>query len=196
MIDPQQAFTHDLGTLAKAHGVNELTQIKGALLTLEKFISQVQQSVNVYYVRSEYKSGQFSEIHSSPLFSLCTGQNRVDLEWSLPPRLISQGKIFTKYKKSAFSSPELQLEIREKISNGLENIFLAGFLFTSFVLETALEFSKQVPEGIKFFIVEDACGSRISKHEANDGESDYNASRKALQAAGIFVCNSSELNFV
>jgi hypothetical protein len=79
IIDPQNAFCGEDGSLSKAFGCNELSVIKERLRDLELFLTGYSCREELCVVRSEYKPGQFTNgVLGHPYSQACVPSNAED----------------------------------------------------------------------------------------------------------------------
>jgi len=117
VIDPQKAFTHPQGTIARAYGVGEIEPGLRALAGLQGFLRPHEQGLEVGFVRSEYAPGQFTEGRlDHPLTSLCVPAVHVDCDWADGIDIRDARWVVTKHQADAIDTPQF----RERLERAAE----------------------------------------------------------------------------
>ena len=192
IIDPQVAFCSTDGSMAKAFGKNELTNISERLTNLEAFLESYPLRNEISIVKSEYLPGQFTNGDlQHPYSQACVPRNADDCALSLSQRALKDLRIFTKYEESAASVSELVAMLQ---SGQLKEVLVAGFLTTSCVRKTALALRNVLPNSITIGILEDLTASRASNYESvADSISRHEAALEGIRLSGITVVQSASL---
>jgi nicotinamidase-related amidase len=189
VIDPQEAFCSERGSLAKAFGVDELSRIQDCLVTLDSFLSSYSEPSEILLVRSQYRPGQFTNSDLSHPYALaCVPGNGIDCDWSLSSNAVADKSILTKYKESAATASGFLNELRTRASNGLDQIYVAGFLTTSCVLKTVLDLRRELPEFVEISLLKEYTASRASNYKALQyGQPRHDEALRSMQTCGIRI---------
>ena len=189
IIDPQNAFCRENGSLALAFGVSELSRISECLAKLESFLKAHPVPNEFLLIRSQYRPGQFTDSDlGHPYAMVCVPSNKQDCGWSLSKNALAQKRVVTKFEESALSAPGLLEELRTLVATGLNQMFIAGFLTTSCVLKTALDLRRELPELVAVSVLESFTASQASNYVVSVGQvSRHAAALSKMQAAGIRI---------
>jgi nicotinamidase-related amidase len=190
VIDPQQAFCAEDGSLARVFGIEEIATITPARARLEDWLREFAHPEKIWLIRSEYRPGQFTGGDlDHPFAYACVPGYENDCGWSLSPAAIAGKRVITKALESAVSVRGLDEEIRALVDRGLKDIFITGFLTTSCVRKTALDLRRVLPDSVEISVVESLCGCRASKYQAKSGlgDSPYQETLRVLRSAGVHV---------
>lgn len=189
IIDPQKAFCHANGSLAKAFGKDELAAIAERVFALESFLQDDPCPEEVVLVRSEYRPGQFTGGDLGHPFSrVCVPGNGADCEWCLSASAFSRKRVVTKFEESAASAPGLFEDLQAWVNGGLSQLLVAGFLTTSCVLKTALDLRRTLPKSVEVGLLAGLTASRASSYVSSNGNpSRHEAALREMQFAGIRI---------
>jgi nicotinamidase-related amidase len=189
VIDPQNAFCREDGSLANAFETNELSRIAECLIALESLLKAHPAPNEFLLIRSQYRLGQFTGSDlGHPYAKACVPNNKQDCGWSLSEDALAHKRIVTKFEESAVSAPGLLKELRNLVGEGLNQVLVAGFLTTSCVLKTALDLRRELPESVEVGVLKDFTASRASNYVASGNKaSRHAAALNELQTAGIHI---------
>jgi nicotinamidase-related amidase len=190
IIDPQNAFCREDGSLANAFGTNELSRISECLIALESLLKAHSTPNEFLLIRSQYRPGQFTGSDLGyPYAKACVPGNKQDCGWSLSEDALAQKRVVTKFEESAISAPGLLKELRDLVGGGLLNqVLVAGFLTTSCVLKTALDLRRELPKSVEVGVLKDFTASRASNYVASGNKaSRHEAALNEMQTTGIHI---------
>jgi nicotinamidase-related amidase len=193
VIDPQKAFTHPAGSLARAFGVDEIQPCRAAAERLRVMLGgAIPRQVDTLLVRSEYRPGQFTGgILDRPLATLCVPGS---LDCQLADGLESWWPTFTavKHGVDALGSSEYSAVVSQAVRHGVRTFWFAGFLLTSCVRETALSTHQaHRASRVRSHIVTPLTGARRSSFEPqSDGLSRVETVEAELARAGIAIART------
>jgi nicotinamidase-related amidase len=189
IIDPQIAFCDAAGSLSKAFGVSELSAISERLRDLEAFLTKWPNRDELCVVRSEYRPGQFTGGDLTDPYSQACVPGSDDCDLSLPQSVVAGVRVFTKYEESAATVSELAEMLRV---GALKEVLLAGFLTTSCVRKTALDFRSSLPQPVIVGVLEDLTASRASNYRRGPGGvSRHEAALQELRRSGVIMVRST-----
>jgi nicotinamidase-related amidase len=189
VIDAQRAFVDPAGSLARALGVEEIQPSISALERLRVCLSEPESRATTVFVRSEYRPGQFTGGRlDDPLAALCVPGRNIDCEWAIGLDT-SHATVVTKRDPDAASAGEYRDLLERAVASGVEQIFLAGFQFTTCVKASALTTVGLVGgRGVRVAVLESLSGARASSYQATaTGASRVEETTRELHACGITV---------
>jgi nicotinamidase-related amidase len=188
VIDPQRAFVDAAGSLARAYGIDEVRPGLEALSRIRQRLAQWRDGRPPVLVRSEYRSGQFTNGRlDHPLTDLCVPGRNVDCEWA-DGLETACASIITKQEMDAGQTDAYRMVIERAVKEGCRQILLAGFQLTTCVRATALTTVRLVEgRSVRVVVAEDLVGARASSHQRTAIGSRVAATWRELRAAGIIV---------
>ena len=189
VIDAQRAFVDPAGSLALALGIEEIQPGISALERLRACLSEHGSWASTVFVRSEYHPGQFTAGRlDDPLATLCVPGWNIDCEWATGLDT-SRATVITKHDADAASTGEYRDLLERAVASGVEQIFLAGFQFTTCVTASALTTVGLVGwRGVRVAVLESLSGARASSYEATvTGASRVEETTRELRASGVTV---------
>jgi nicotinamidase-related amidase len=189
VIDAQRAFVDPAGSLARALGVEEIQPGISALERLRVCLSDHGSRASTVFVRSEYRPGQFTDGRlDDPLAALCVPGRNIDCEWATGLDTSWAAAVITKHDPDAASTGEYRELLERAVASGVEQIFLAGFQFTTCVKASALTTVGLVGRGARVAVLESLSGARASSYEARvTGASRIEETMRELRASGVEV---------
>jgi len=187
VIDPQNAFCREYGSMARAFGVQELGRIKECLFALEALLSSHPRPEEFVLVRSEYQPGQFSAGDlASPYAFACVPWHGHDCDWSLSDAAVAGKRVVTKFEESAASSVAFMGMLEALINDGLRQVLITGFLTTSCVRKTALDLRASLPESVEIRVLDGFAASRASNYVPDlSGSGRHAEALREMEDAGI-----------
>lgn len=188
VIDPQRAFVDAAGSLALAYGFDEVRPGVEALGRIRTALARWRGARPVVFVRSEYRTGQFTGGRSDhPLSDLCVPGRNVDCEWADGVEA-SDAIIITKTQMDAGRADAYRHLIQRAVEDGCRQVVLAGFQLTTCVRATALTTVRLVEgTGVRVAVADDLVGARASSYLRTPTGSRVDATWQELRAAGIVV---------
>jgi nicotinamidase-related amidase len=190
VIDAQRAFVDPAGSLACAFGMQEIQPSTSALERLRVCLSEPGSHPSTVFVRSEYRPGQFTDGRlDDPLAALCVPGRNIDCEWATGLDTSRAAAVITKHHPDAASSGEYRDLLERAVASGVEQIFLAGFQFTTCVKASALTTVGLFGgRGVRVAVLESLSGARASSYEATvTGASRVEEATRELRASGVTV---------
>ena len=196
VIDPQNAFCREDGSLANAFGTNELSRISECLIALESLLKAHPAPNEFILIRSQYRPGQFTGSDlGHPYAKACVPSNKQDCGWSLSEDALANKRTVTKFEESAISAPDILKELQDMVGGGLNQVLVAGFLTTSCVLKTAIDLRRELPESVEVGVLKDFTASRASNYVASGNKaSRHAAALNELQTAGIHIIHGFNIS--
>lgn len=170
VIDPQQAFTHPDGSLARAYGCDEIRPGVEALGQLHRFLARCPPSLEAAFVRSEYRPGQFTEGQlDHPLANLCVPRANIDCEWADGLDLGRASRVVTKRQADAMAAPEYRNLVEDAVGLGVTTVCVAGFQLTTCVKATAMSMiARYRGQGVRVAILQWLTAARASSYRPGD----------------------------
>jgi nicotinamidase-related amidase len=188
VIDPQKAFTHPDGSLARAYGLDEIAPAVAALGELHRFLARCPRGLDVAFVRSEYRPGQFTDGRlDHPLANLCVARSNIDCEWADGVDVDRAGRVVTKRQADAIDAPEYRDFVERSIALGVTTVCFAGFQLTTCVKSTAISTTASYrSQGIRVAILQWLTGARASSYQSvHQAPSRVEQASHELHAAGV-----------
>jgi nicotinamidase-related amidase len=156
---------------------------------LRACLSQAGSRPSTVFVRSEYRPGQFTDGRlDDPLAALCVPGRNIDCEWAIGLDT-SRATVVTKRDPDAASAGEYRDLLERAVASGVEQIFLAGFQFTTCVKASALTTVGLVGRhGVRVAVLESLSGARASSYQTTvTGASRVEETTRELRASGVAV---------
>ena len=195
VIDAQRAFVDPAGSLARAFGVDEVMPGARALERVRAHVSRRDRRFTTVFVRSEYQPAQFTDGRlDHPLTHLCVPGHNIDCEWAPGLDVSGARAVITKYDVDAATVGAYRDLIAQTVSEGIRQVILAGFQFTTCVRASALTTAGMLAgRGVQVAVAVDLTGARASSYTAIDGNlSRFEATRRELEARGVDVVDTIE----
>jgi nicotinamidase-related amidase len=196
VVDAQKAFVDPLGSLALAHGRDEVQPSLEAWTHLVDALALARSTgMPIVLVRSEYAAGQFTDGRvDDPMGHVCVPGANVDCEW---PDGLDAGLadvICTKHTADACESADYRAGITALIERGVRVLCFAGFQLTTCVKATAMSSALCFgPAGVRSVLLRSATGARSSSFRGGpDQPSRVDRTCAELTAVGVDIIQSLE----
>jgi nicotinamidase-related amidase len=194
VIDPQKAFAHPDGSLARAYGCDEIQRGIEALAGLHRFLGECPPSFEAGLVRSEYRPGQFAGGRlDHPLTNLCVPAANVDCEWADGLDVGRASWVVTKRQADAMDSSEYRNLVEHSIARGVTTVCVAGFQLTTCVRATALAMTATYrSRGVRVAVLKWLTGARASSYRSDrESRSRVEETCGELTASGVEVMHQA-----
>jgi nicotinamidase-related amidase len=190
VIDAQRAFVDPEGSVARTFGIKDVQPGVAALGRLCRFIAGYRSIGPTIFVRSEYRSGQFTSGDlNHGMAHVCVPGRNIDCEWASGVDLLPHDVVVTKHHADAVESAAFRDAIEQAIGNGINRIVVAGFQYTTCVAASAVSTLEMVRgRGVGVTVIEAFTGSRASSHlPGPSGVSRIESTRRRLETSGVEV---------
>ncbi len=176
----------------RAHGPDEVRPGVEAFGRLRAHLAQERDAAGVVFVRSEYQPGQFTGGRlDDPMAYVCVPGVSLDCEWADGLDPAWAGTIVTKHQAVAGGAPAYRDMLARAVADGLRDVVLAGFQYTTCVRASALSTIAVVGgAGIRVSVAEALTGARASSLVRTAGVSRVDRTRDELRSAGVAIIAS------
>lgn len=173
----------------RAHGLDDVRPGVEAFGRLWAHLARGQDVAGVVFVRSEYQPGQFTGGRlDDPMAHVCVPGVSIDCEWAAGLDPAWAATTVTKHQADAGETGAYREVLARAVAEGVRDIVLAGFQYTTCVRASALSTIALVGgAGIRVSVAEGFTGARASSLDRTAGPSRVDRAREELRAAGISI---------